>query len=192
MQGDAQLRVGEADGEHVIDAGHALQVHLHASRRNAQGLIVGRSFQQQRGAGKTVVGGDLGHHWFVCLRRQVALGGGLHLAAQVGHMLVEFVFRDVAKADQDAGNTFTAGTGNETNIADARHRFLQWLGDLAFDIAGRGDRQGGDHRQPVEIDLRVLLARHAAIGQQPPHQHHQEGDVGEGVVAQQGAIEIHS
>src|SRR5690606_27668887 len=48
-----------------------------------------------------------------------------------------------------------------------------------------------DDGDPVEIDFRVLRARHEEIGHDAQYQHHDEGDIGQRVVVQQTVQETH-
>jgi hypothetical protein len=61
----------------------------------------------------------------------------------------------------------------------------------ALNVGGAGAGQGSGDVDPVEVDLRILLARHLQIGHQAHQDDHYEGDIGQRVIGDQVACERH-
>ncbi len=188
---DLQFGIAHAGGEHLVHARNAFDVVLELSRPTAQQFVGGLAGDQHHGRRKAVRGGDLDDARVLGLGRQFALRLVLDFAAQIVDALVENALVDVAEAHQDGGDVLARRRHHEADVGDALDRILQRLGHALFDILGRGPRQHRRDHHPVEIDLRVLLARHGQIGQRAHDQHHREGDVGQRVVLDQPCVEIH-
>ena len=191
MEFHPQFRFLKTQRQHLIDAGNLLQIILHRARGGAQGLVVGLTGQHHHGGGKTVGGGDFQDFRVQRLHRQFGVGLVLDFAAQVVDPLVEHPHRDVAKAHQDVGDALARGTDHELHVLHVADRIFQRVGDALFHILGGGARQGGGDVHPVEVDFRVLLARHVGIGEQTHQNHHHEGDVGQRVIGDQRLDEAH-
>jgi hypothetical protein len=98
---DAQLRLAQAERQHLVDAGNALQVVAHAARGARRFSSSAWPVSSTIAVGKAVGGGDLEDLRVDRLGRQLGVGLVLDLAAQVVDALVEHALVDVAEAHQD-------------------------------------------------------------------------------------------